>query len=226
MRILNLVSLLEFEKPELFERRKFDEILTISPLLNKTPQIRCEIGSLSYVLAMICLYLELGDDLDALDGGYLSGESNVGDEEIEREFYKAHFDAILVDKNLIEFDENRRNLEISLARISAFFDAKIIDFESENELKFNDGKFDEFKELQSFDGAVIFKHSCDLEFKGGRYFTAVTKLKDGQNCEIKGKTLNEKAKFVLDENIKGTVAFLGLESFSGYKFELAKVKGI
>lgn len=223
MKYLNLTSILEFENPQIWDKIKNDECLSISPLINTGTQIRCEIGALSYVLAMFCLNLELGDDLDELDLGYLSGESNVGEEEIEENTdFVASADIIIVDKDLIKFDKNKRNLEIFITRLAQKSGAKIIDLNGD-ELNFENGEISELEELEIFDGAVIFTHTKNQNFSGGKYFGIVTKLRDGDNAKIKTKSLEKTAKFHLDENIKGTIAFLGVDEIRGYKFELARV---
>ena len=100
MKILDLTSFLKFENRALFESFCDDEILTISPLLSANAKIHCEIGALSYVLAMICVGLNLGDDVLSLDVAYFSGESNVGEEEIDEilDFIR-EIDTIIVDEN-------------------------------------------------------------------------------------------------------------------------------
>lgn len=54
-------------------------------MLGSENLIRCEIGSISYVLALLCKYtLNLDDGyFGSLDEGFLSGECNVGEEEFE-----------------------------------------------------------------------------------------------------------------------------------------------
>ena len=136
---------------------------------------------------MFCLNLELGDDLGELDLGYLSGESNVGEEEIEENAdFVASADVIIVDKDLIKFDKNKRNLEIFIARLAQKSGAKIIDLNGD-EVSFANGEISELVELEIFDGAVIFTHTQNHDFRGGKYFGIVTKLHDSDNAKIKTK---------------------------------------
>lgn len=184
MKILDLTSFLKFENRVLFESFCDDEILTISPLFNANAKIHCEIGALSYVLAMICVGLNLGDDVLSLDVAYFSGESNVGEEEIDEilDFIR-EIDTIIVDENLIKFDENRANFEILLARLAKFSNAKIINLKGEI-CNFTNGDLNEFSPLQNYDGAVVFKHTQNSDFIGGKYFCAITKLHDKSPAQI------------------------------------------
>ncbi|NLY03324.1 MAG: hypothetical protein GXZ15_00530 [Campylobacter sp.] len=216
MKILNLISYISFQSPELFEKFKDDEILTISPLTdpNLDNFIKCEIGSLSYVLAMIAS--EISTEFSDFDTGLLSGESSVGEEEIPEilEFIK-DLDYVLIDENAIKFHADKVNMEHFLNLIAK--DAQILGLNG-SKIEFKNTKFNELKELQSFDGAVVLKHTKNLNFVGGPYFSMSSKLKDGDEVEISGV----KRVFKLDKNLKGTVALLGVESVNSYIYEVAK----
>ncbi|MGP1506069.1 MAG: hypothetical protein ACTTIM_01200 [Campylobacter sp.] len=228
MKILDLTSFLKFENRALFESFCNDKILTISPLLSANAKIHCEIGALSYVLAMICVGLNLGDDVLSLDVAYFSGESNVGEEEIDEilDFIR-EIDTIIVDENLIKFDENRANFEILLARLAKFSNAKIINLKGEIR-NFTNGDLNEFSPLQNYDGAVVFKHTQNSDFIGGKYFCAITKLHDKSLAQISTNSINLQRNFGFDESIRGTIAFLGLQDSPNLanspKFELAKIE--
>ena len=88
-------------------------------------------------------------------------------------------------------------------------------------MKFNDyHKIDELKELENFDGAVVYlnKNASD-EIVGGVQFGIVAKAKDGDMLELKAKDFSVKAKFKLDHSLKGTVAIFGAKDFDGYAFK-------
>ena len=90
-------------------------------------------------------------------------------------------------------------------------------------LNLNLHEFDELKELEIYDGAVVFKHDKDDKFTGGNYFCMIAKIKDGDEVIIKTANLEVKKKFVLDPNLKGTIARLGLSDFNGYNYEVARI---
>ena len=84
MKILSLASKLSLQSPMLVDKFKSDEIMVISPLDDSINAkfIKCEIGAISYALALIGL--EFGFDgkfWNELDEGELSGESNIGEED-------------------------------------------------------------------------------------------------------------------------------------------------
>ena len=88
---LSLASLLCEQNPQLAELVKQNEFLYIScfedKILGTESLIRCEIGSASYVLALLCKYSldaskfdeQTHEYFEGLDEGYLSGECNVGE---------------------------------------------------------------------------------------------------------------------------------------------------
>lgn len=217
MRVLNLVPFLSFQSMELFSKFKDGEILTISPLSDPNLEsfIKCEIGSLSYVLAMIAAELE--PEIYDFDTGELSGESSVGEEEIPEilEFIK-RLDYILVDENALNFHFDKASVLAFLNLIASKSGAKILGLNGE--INLDSSKFSELKELPNFDGAVVLKHEKDDKFVGGPYFMASSKLKDGDEVDI----LGVRRTFKLDKNLKGTVALLGTPKVDSYIYEIAK----
>lgn len=217
MKVLNLIPMLSFQSPKLFTKFKDKEILTISPIKdpNLKDFIKCEIGSLSYVLAMIVAELE--PKIYEFDIGELSGESSVGEEEIPEilEFIES-LDYILVDDNALNFHFDKTSVLAFLNLIALKSGAKILGLNGEINLE--NAKFSELKELPNFDGAVVLKHDLDDKFVGGPYFMASSKLKDGDMVEISGV----RRVFKLDRDIKGTVALLGLPKIDSYIYEIAK----
>ena len=79
---------------------------------------------------------------------------------------------------------------------------------------------DELRELDNFDGAVVYlnKNASD-EIVGGVQFGIVAKAKDGEILNLKAKDFSVRAKFRLDRALKGTVALLGAKNFDGYAFK-------
>ncbi|PSM52165.1 NADH:quinone oxidoreductase I, chain G-like protein (cl35703 superfamily) [Campylobacter blaseri] len=230
MKILNLTSILSFESKELFNKYKEDEFLTISPfdedIMKNNISIKCEIGSLSYVLAMICALIDDREYFSELDTGYLSGESSVGEEEVEEivEFLNG-CELMILDENLLNYQDDEKNIKSFLKIIQDKFNLKIINLQGK-ELKFETVELSELKEPEDYDGAVVFKHNLDNKFVGGRYFCMVAKIKDGDYVNIKTKTLDVNMKFELDDDLKGTIALLGIDDNNYYRYELAKISKV
>ncbi|OCR84806.1 NADH dehydrogenase [Campylobacter fetus] len=222
MKVLSLASILSFQAPNLLETFKNDDILVISPLDDdiNAKFVKCEIGSLSYVLALICKDLFDDEFFSSLDEGYLSGESNVGEEELPFicEFIK-NCGVIIVSPEVLN-SINSKQIQAMLNLLSNAFGIRIINLNG-YDLSL-DGVLNELDELSSFDGAVIFTHSKFNEFRGGEYFKVAAKLRDGDIVTIKTIKKDIKIQFRLDKNIKGTVGFLGSKELD-YSYEILNI---
>ena len=235
MKILNFAPLLNLQAPTLAVSLKDAEILSVSPLQDphlSGELIKCEIGAQSFVLALICASFCDEQYFADLDLEYLSGESSVGEEEIEQiaEFLQSGCDALLIDDALVKTHPDAENIKAFLSLIAAKFEIKILslrgeraDLDSQERVNLSP-----LKEPENFDGAVVFKHDADKRLIGGRYFSMVAKIKHGDRVRIKTPHLDLQKEFILDEGLKGTVALLGLGawSFDGYDFELAEISKV
>ena len=235
MKILNFASLLSLQNPALAEGFKSAEILSVSPLQDPHlpgELIKCEIGAQSFVLALICASFCDEPYFADLDAEYLSGESSVGEEEIEQiaEFLQSGCDALLIDDALIKTHPDAENIKAFLSLIAAKFGVKILSLRGEQaDLGAQErANLSPLKEPENFDGAVVFKHDADERLIGGRYFCMVAKIKGGDRVRIKTPHLNLEKEFILDEELKGTIALLGSggQGFGGYNFELAEISKV
>lgn len=229
MKVLNLASILSLQAPNLAKKYENDEILTISANddeLGNSEFIKCEIGAQSFVLAMLCAKFDEREYFANLDIGFLSGESNVGEEEIDEIFeFLSECELVIVDENLITSHSDSKNIESFLKLLQDEFKFEIINLQGEK-VALNLSELTELKELEIYDGAVVFKHDKDDKFTGGNYFCMVAKIKNGDEVVIKTKNLEVKKRFELDENLKGTIARLGLSKFEGYNYEVAKISKV
>ena len=235
MKILNLASLLSLQAPTLAASLKDAEILSVSPLQDPHlpgELIKCEIGAQSFVLALICAGFCDEPYFADLDLEYLSGESSVGEEEIEQiaEFLQSGCDALLIDDALIKTHPDAENIRAFISIIAAKFGVKILSLRGEQaDLGAQEqANLSPLKEPENFDGAVVFKHDANDKLIGGRYFSMVAKIKDGDRVRIKTPHLNLEKEFILDEELKGTIALLGSggQGFGGYNFELAEISKV
>ena len=235
MKILNFAPLLRLQSPGLTEGFKHAKILSVSPLQDpylESELIKCEIGAQNFVLALICASFCDEPYFAELDLEYLNGESNVGEEEIEQiaEFLRGGCDALLIDDALIKTHPDAENIKAFLSLIAAEFGVKILNLRGEQmELAAPHAvNLSPLKEPMNFDGAVVFKHDADERLIGGRYFCMVAKIKGGDRVRIKTPHLNLEKEFILDEELKGTIALLGSggQGFGGYNFELAEISKV
>jgi len=235
MKILNLAPLLSLQASTLAASLKDAEILSVSPLQDPHlpgELIKCEIGAQSFVLALICAGFCDEPYFADLDLEYLSGESSVGEEEIEQiaEFLQSGCDALLIDDALIQTHPDAENIKAFLPLIAAKFGVEILSLRGERaDLGAQERvNLSPLKEPENFDGAVVFKHDANDKLIGGRYFSMVAKIKGGDRVRIKTPHLNLEKEFILDEELKGTVALLGSggQGFGGYNFELAEISKV
>lgn len=235
MKILNFAPLLRLQSPGLTEGFKHAKILSVSPLQDpylESELIKCEIGAQNFVLALICASFCDEPYFAELDLEYLNGESNVGEEEIEQiaEFLRGGCDALLIDDALIKTHPDAENIKAFLSLIAAEFGVKILSLRGERADLDAQGRanLSPLKEPENFDGAVVFKHDSDDRLIGGRYFSMVAKIKGGDRVRIKTPHLNLEKEFILDEELKGTIALLGSggQGFGGYNFELAEISKV
>lgn len=221
MKITSLATILSLQAPNLMPKLKNDDFLVISPLEDEKLSdyagsiqfARCEMGSVSYVLLLVCKEL-FGGVFDDIDEGFLSGESNIGEEEIASiaNFIKTS-DKIIISDEIMTV--NKEFLISFLSLISAKFGSEVVDLELKKvNLK---SKFDLLKdfdtnnidELLNFDGAVVFTHNNSTEFRGGELFMIASKIKDGTEIAFKIDGIEFSTKFNLDKSMKGTIATLG-----------------
>ena len=107
--------------------------------------------------------------------------------------------------------------------LSEKFKLKIIDT-NEKECNFENAKFHSLKELDNYDGLVLFK--ADLEDNNlhcSKQFLQISKCKDRSEVEILAKDFNLKTTLCLDENLQGTIGFLNHENF-GFDFTQIRIK--
>lgn len=183
---------------------------------------KCEIASISFVLALLCK-LRNNAKFGSLDEGYLSAESCFGEEEaLEILDFLEHAKWLIIDANL-KFHKDFENIKYFLNFLSKEFNLKIIDSKEEKQ-DFTDAKFDELKELDNYDGLVLFSAKTENKLlQCSKQFLQIAKCEDQQVVEISAKDLNFKTKLCLDENLQGTIGFLDFGN-SGFDFIQIRVK--
>lgn len=203
--------------------------------LNYTEYIKYEAGCEEAVLAMLlnmfCQNESLKEKLDEFDIGYLSAESNVGEEEIE-EIYELSLSkenlALVISDDLFKH-KNSQNIKALLNNIK-------------NSTKFelvcncdlgNDDNINEIEELDTYDGSVIYtslKAINKSELIGSATFAKLAKVNDNDSIEINfgGESLS--AIFKLDNSLKGTIGLYSSENHNvlneGYPYKQVKIKKV
>ncbi|MDR1008269.1 MAG: NADH-ubiquinone oxidoreductase subunit E family protein [Campylobacteraceae bacterium] len=197
--------------------------------------IKYEVGSEGGVLALIAkVFLkdvqipqDVKDYLDKLDDGYLSAESNVGEEEME-EIKEAMSDgtmSFLFGRDLYHHPDADLIAALT-ALISRFIPLKVSVLD-EIELKVKPKMLlpPPINELKSFDGTIVYFYDSDEaspKLYGSSQFAIAAKLKDGDEVSIETSNSVYKSLFFIDTNMKGMVAILGINK-NGYRYEAVKV---
>ena len=221
---LCLLDLPSLRHKNLCDKLKQSENLNISCLednkLNATPY-KCEIGSVSFVLALLAK-LAQSEKFADLDEGHLSAEACLGEEEgleiLEFLTKKAKF--LIFDENLLRH-KDFKNIAFLMDFLCENFNLTLA-CSDESVKEIQGGEFSELKELDSFDGLVL----CPLKSENllcSKQFLQIAKVQDGDEVEIKSKDFTLKSKIQVDENLQGTVGFLDFKP-KGYDFVQVSIK--
>lgn len=197
---------------------------------------RYEVGSEEGVLALLAKSLlsthslptSLKDYFDDLDEGYVSAESNFGEEEIEEiEALYSASDKVLLVLGCDLFAHPRADNIARLAGLLSRFGKVTVDNKSVSD----DGLVPvSIEALKSFDGVVTYTCpalSSEEEglLIGSAQFQMGAKVQDGEKVSV---VINQKAyprTFVLDSSLKGTIALMpkACENDTTYRYAVAKI---
>lgn len=197
---------------------------------------RYEVGSEEGVLALLAKNLlakqPLSDSIkayfDDLDEGYVSAESNFGEEEIEEieSLYQESDNVLLILGRDLCAHSRAYNIARFAGLLSRFGKITI-----DSEDIYDDGLLpDEIETLKSFDGVVIYY--CPALFPeeeelliGSLQFQMGAKVQNGDKISV---VVNQEAyprTFVLDSSLKGTIALMPKVSKNDttYRYAVAKI---
>lgn len=229
-------SMISLDDKELFEDIKNSKIALISvledlPLMQSVEFFsRYEAGSEEGVVAILAkeflkdtnLPKQTKDYFDDLDEGYISAETNIGEEEAE----ELHVMIKNASKPLIVFGKDMflNSREENISRfINLLKEYSDIEIKCLRKLKTDSLHVEEIEELESFDGTVVFEYNSDENAElliGSAQFGVAAKVQDGQLIVVK----NQNREFRLDKKLKGTIALMANEvKEDSYRFEVAKI---
>lgn len=203
---------------------------------------RYEVGSEEGVFAILAKNLlsneTLPNDLqsyfDDLDEGYLSAESNFGEEEAEEinALYTQSKSTLLVLGENLWAHPKASNIALLSGLVSNFGKAKIwMPTPNEIVVKEDDAVIPEAVEtLKSFDGVVVYR--CPSKSKneeewlmGSAQFQMAAKVQNGEKIRIAINQEIYPRTFVLDDSLKGTIALMpkSCENDISYRYTVAKI---
>ncbi len=229
-------SMLSLDDKELFKTIKDSKIALISvledlPLMESVEFFsRYEAGSEEGVVAILAkeflkdadLPGEMRNYFDELDEGYISAETNIGEEEAE----ELHVMLQEATNPLIVFGKDMF-LNSRVENISKFINLlkkySNIEIKCLRKLKTDSLHVEEVEELESFDGTVVFEYNSDENGElliGSAQFAVAAKVQNGQPVTVK----NQNREFRLDKKLKGTIALMpSMIDENSYRFEVAKI---
>lgn len=186
--------------PDLIDQNSF----VFSPIfIDCKHQINYEIGSEEGVASLLAHALspEIFHNIQDFDIGYMSAESNVGEEELEEvlEFInKDGFTLILTEDFLAHPQSNNILSLLTASSHIAGFSLLI----SPTALT----PCQPIGESNGIYARII--HSNNYELRGSRQFALFAKLQHLQKITLNTQGLNTQATFILDESMRGVVALL------------------
>lgn len=227
MKILSFATLLSAQTSKFIARHKDDEVFVVSPLddevlfsaIKNHHFLKYEIDTLGFVLALVCArVLEFPEiEFPEIDQGYLSGESNASEEEIQTlcEFFSSCDGIIVAPENFS--GANSTNIAFMLDALSKKFDFCVIGINGKPYELNAPLKMSELEEGADFNGASVFCLPAEnVALKGSAMFAMASKLKNGAKVVIDGI----EATFELDSRLKGTT---GLFFAPNAKYEFKKL---
>ena len=227
MKILSFATLLSAQTSKFIARHKDDEVFVVSPLddevlfsaIKNHHFLKYEIDTLGFVLALVCArVLEFPEiEFPEIDQGYLSGESNASEEEIQTlcEFFSSCDGIIVAPENFS--GANSANIAFMLNALSKKFGFCVIGINGKPYPLNAPLKMSELEDGADFNGASVFcLPSQNVALKGSAMFAMASKLKNGAKTLIDGI----EATFELDSRLKGTT---GLFFAPNAKYEFKKL---
>jgi len=208
-----------------------------------TQYIKYEAGSEDGVFALIASFLittapqEYKDYLEDLDIGYLSGETSVGEEELELlvEKLATKSEITLIIGDDITKHKNFENISKLIRLIDLYTNINIVLLNEEIKIDLSTKIIpDDIDDINTYNGTVVYSvDATDNILRGSASFAMAAKIKDQDTVNISYGSFTIKKKFVVDSNIRGTIALYPivdkkLESpmLSEYRFKQVKVKSV
>ena len=227
MKILSFATLLSAQTSKFIARHKDDEVFVVSPLddellfsaIKNHHFLKYEIDTLGFVLALVCArVLEFPEiEFPEIDQGYLSGESNASEEEIQTlcEYFSSCDGIIVAPENFS--GANSANIAFMLNSLSKKFGFCVIGINGKPYPLNAPLKMSELEERAEFNGASVFCLPAEnVALKGSAMFAMEKKKKNGAKVVIDGI----EATFELDSRLKGTT---GLFFAPNAKYEFKKL---
>lgn len=198
---------------------------------------RYEVGSEEGVLALLAkAFLEkedcpeaLKDYFDNLDEGYLSAESNLGEEEIEEiQALYAQSKGVLLWLGEDVLSHPQADNCLLLAHAIATHSHHAVVYGGDASIVPFHKPLEEVAPLKSYDGTVVYQcmkqHDEDAIVIGSAQFKVAAKVQDGDKIVVTFENEVYPCTFVHDDSLKGTIALMPVASQpQQYPYRVAKI---
>lgn len=195
-----------------------------SPIpLKDVNQINYEVGTEEGVLLLLAHHLcsnpstKLQKIFDEIDLGYLSAESNVGEEELEElfGFIRQEEIALILTQDFLSHSRNQSIMAIFEEIANSTHIHCLLDAFTPTPCTF----------LPEYNGSVARITQGQPLLKGSKQFALFAKIQNGETYTISFADSSIQAPFVLDENMKGTIAILQIPApFHFYPYQRIQIK--
>ena len=186
------------------------------------------------LLSNVTLPQSLQAYFENLDDGYLSAESNIGEEEIEeiQFIYEQNARVVLVLGDDLYTHPQAKNIAHLAGLLASFGKAKILLSREDEWVTTNNNEIlpKEVAPLKSFDGVVVYRCPAlnteeESFLTGSLQFQMAAKVQHGDKIQVVINQAMYPRTFVLDESLKGTIALMPCaqnEDIS-YRYNVAKI---
>lgn len=208
-----------------------------------TQYIKYEAGSEEGVFALLALFLitnapvEYNNYLEDLDIGYLSGESSIGEEELELlvENLASKKEITLIIGDDITGHKNFDNISKLIRVIDLYTDINVVLLNSDTIIDLSVKAIPEdVNSINTYNGTVVYTVGATEDIlKGSASFAMAAKIKDGDIVNITYDNTTIKKKFEIDTSVRGTIALYPIidsteekTMLSGYRFKQVKIQRV
>ena len=208
-----------------------------------TQYIKYEAGSEDGVFALLASFIittapqEYKDYLEDLDIGYLSGETSVGEEELEllAEKLANKSEITLIIGDDITQHKNFENISKLIRLIDLYTNINIVLLNEEIKIDLSTKIIPEdIDDINTYNGTVVYTvDSSDNILRGSASFAMAAKIKDGDTVNIAYENFSTKKQFQIDSNVRGTIALFPLCAnkedkmmLNGYRFKQVKIQRV
>lgn len=205
-----------------------------------TQFIKYEVGSEEGVMALLASFLiteadeKVKEYLEDLDIGYISGESSVGEEELEElveNFSLKTKKTLIIGDDIIKHSRSENIFKL-VSIIKKYTDFEVI-LLSGDDIALEVDAVDEVEDIDTYNGTVIYNVSDSSvdSIKGSKAFAMAAKIQAGDTINVAYADQTIVKKFELDPDMKGTVALYPVvdeeDSLSkGYRFKQVKISKV